>query len=126
MMRTKLGLKTALALATAGATLALAAPAQASTTADYIGDGYPNSYQSVLCVQQLLNTWASNGGIQGVSVKEDGLWGPRTKGLVTYFQQVQSQSNPSIVPDGIVGKNTGNSMVYSHTQPCYQFIPTYF
>ncbi|MFH9349733.1 peptidoglycan-binding protein [Kitasatospora sp. NPDC017646] len=127
MKRTKLALKTTLALATAAATLALAAPAQASTTASYIGDGYPNSYNSVHCVQTLLNDWVTNvAGNSGARVAEDGLWGPQTKGLVTYFQQVQSQTNPSIVPDGIVGKNTGNVMVYSHSQPCYAYIPTYF
>ncbi|MEV7601088.1 hypothetical protein AB0O91_27365 [Kitasatospora sp. NPDC089797] len=127
MKRTKLALKTTLALATASATLALAAPANAATFVENIGDGYQNDHGAVLCVQDILNTWANDSMHNpGARVQEDGIWGPKTKGLVMYFQQVQHQSNPSIVVDGIVGKITGSSMVYSNRQPCYYYIPTTF
>ncbi|MFD5463405.1 peptidoglycan-binding protein [Kitasatospora sp. NPDC127059] len=127
MKRTKLALKTTFALATAAATLALAAPAQAAQGVSDIGDGYPNSYNSVHCVQTVLNNWVANVvGNPGAQVQEDGIWGPKTKGLVTYFQQVQHNADPSVGVDGIVGPQTGNYMLYSHSQPCYSYIPTYF
>ncbi|MFD7451950.1 peptidoglycan-binding protein [Kitasatospora sp. NPDC059827] len=126
-MRTKLALRTTLALATAAVTLTLAAPAQASTGASYIGDGYPNGYNSVHCVQTILNDWVANVvGDSGARVQEDGIWGPKTKALVVRYQTVQSHSNPSVVPDGIVGRITGDIMIYSNTQPCYKYIPTMY
>ncbi|MEV7596360.1 peptidoglycan-binding domain-containing protein [Kitasatospora sp. NPDC089797] len=117
--------RAAAALAVAGsALLGLAGTANASQNAPYIGDGYANNSQAVWCVQHLINEVAQQHG--RATIDEDGIWGPRTKDQVVWFQTLEH-----VQPDGIVGPFTGDNVLY-HGDPhyggtsgtCFPYVPS--
>ncbi|MFF8413049.1 peptidoglycan-binding domain-containing protein [Streptomyces omiyaensis] len=114
------------------ATLGLAAAASsttagASTTASYIGDGYPNNTHGVWCVQEIANNWYEGWGPGSPRIAEDGIWGPRTKQALQQFQEAFG-----VKPDGVVGPQTGYRLLTSDPADpyqgrngyCYGYLPT--
>jgi hypothetical protein len=92
--------------------------------------GVPNISQGsanragVLCVQRGVNDWAQRTG-HGRPLAEDKLFGKDTRKWVRTFQ-----SASHLQVDGIVGKNTGNSLLDNLTgdgnfrAACYTYIPS--
>ncbi|WP_405771794.1 peptidoglycan-binding protein [Streptomyces sp. NBC_01538] len=109
-----------------------AGSASASTTASYIGNGYPNSTNAVKCVQRLINYAIDRGRYWGVAkVVEDGAWGPKTRQAVI---DVQRGTGGALTPDGIVGPKTGDMLMFEGDPdwsggaegdgPCHAYVPT--
>ncbi|OKJ01787.1 hypothetical protein AMK18_10145 [Streptomyces sp. CB01249] len=93
------------------AAVALAGPAQASTSAGYVA--YGDSGTAVKCVQIAVN--ASN--VQG-DITVDGIWGARTETAVKTFQLINIwgvdpvHGDPIfLTADGVVGPYTGDVML---------------
>ncbi|WP_236653683.1 peptidoglycan-binding domain-containing protein [Streptacidiphilus melanogenes] len=125
------------------AALALAASAvgaHASTTASWIGDGYPNNTHGVWCVQHSLNYFQRTVGpamkYQIPVIAEDGIWGPQTKRAVVLFQEDMAVGN--LQADGVVGPKTGDALIETGDQYyngyngeyatgyCADYVPTEF
>ncbi|OII59998.1 hypothetical protein BJP40_12010 [Streptomyces sp. CC53] len=110
-------------VALVGGTLATAGPAQAAPNVPNISKGSGNR-AGVLCVQRGVNNWAQRTG-QGRPLVEDKLFGSKTEAWVKKFQRASRLS-----VDGIVGKNTGNSILDNLTNDgtwrsaCYGYIPS--
>ncbi|MFJ7626511.1 peptidoglycan-binding protein [Streptomyces sp. NPDC097595] len=91
--------------------VALAGPAQASTSAGYVA--YGDTGTAVKCVQTAVN--ASN--VQaGIAV--DGIWGARTETAVKTFQLINIWGTDPVhgdpiflTADGVVGPYTGDVML---------------
>lgn len=121
--RTKLGVVAVMGLLGVGASIV---PAQASTSAHYIGYGYANNKHAVWCVQHLTNDVAQVYGHHR-PLAEDGIWGKHTYNWVRWFQGVQG-----LKKDGIVGKSTGGYLLYDGDQYyggknyCYKYLPSYY
>ncbi|NEC69937.1 peptidoglycan-binding domain-containing protein [Streptomyces sp. SID9727] len=106
--------KAARAAAVTGAALAavaLAGPAQASTSAGYVA--YGDTGTAVRCVQTAVNV--SN--VQG-DIAVDGIWGARTETAVKTFQLINiwgvdpAHGDPVfLTADGVVGPYTGDVML---------------
>lgn len=99
--------------------------AQASPTAPYIGDGYPNNPHGVWCVQHLINDVYSYYRQRSIRpITEDGVRGPNTKSWVEWFQNYVG-----LYPDGIVGRSTGQQLLedgdsyYGGHNYCYTYVP---
>ncbi|MER6084233.1 peptidoglycan-binding domain-containing protein [Streptomyces sp. NPDC001833] len=98
--------------------------AQASPSAAYIGDGYPNNPHGVWCVQHLINDVYEDIYPRMRPIPEDGLWGPNTKWGVKWFQD-----QVYLYPDGIVGRATGQKILeegdsyYGGHNYCYSYVP---
>ncbi|WP_042389782.1 peptidoglycan-binding domain-containing protein [Streptacidiphilus melanogenes] len=117
------GIAVALTVASA-ALLTLAGPASASDTADYIGDNQPNNTHGVWCVQHLINDVARQNN--RATIAEDGVWGPRTKDQVQWFQSLVH-----VQPDGVVGPFTGDNILYrgdayygGTSGYCFTYVPS--
>ncbi|MER6123975.1 peptidoglycan-binding domain-containing protein [Streptomyces sp. NPDC001795] len=107
-----------------GTGLAAAAPvAGAAPGVSDIAYGSGNR-TGVLCVQHGINDWAQRTG-QGRPLAEDHDFGANTR---TWVRKFQSASHLAV--DGIVGKNTGNSILDNLTGDstwranCYDYIPS--
>lgn len=116
-------LPAALAAALLGGGLATAGPAHAAPGVPNISKGSGNR-AGVYCVQRGVNNWAQRTG-QGRPLTEDRLFGANTETWVKKFQRASR-----LTDDGIVGKNTGNSILDNLTgdgnmrASCYDYIPS--
>jgi len=122
----RIGKAAGITAATALLAIGTISQAAASQTARNIGNGYHNNKHAVWCVQHLLNDVAKRYG-HGRPVAEDGLWGPKTKRWVKWYQGFDGLHR-----DGIVGKETGGWLLldgdstYGDRNYCYKYVPSHF
>jgi len=64
--------------------------------------GMPSAGEEVRILQEFLNQFIPTPPL----LREDGIFGPKTKARVILFQQ-----QAGLVPDGIVGPKTGQALV---------------
>ncbi|GGY65431.1 peptidoglycan-binding domain-containing protein [Streptomyces omiyaensis] len=133
MFRTFTGKAALLAVSTALLTgVVTGGTASASTTAAYIGNGYPNNTHGVWCVQRMINYAIDRGRYWGVAkVAEDGVWGPKTRQAVI---DVQKGTGGFLTPDGVVGPRTGDMLMFegdpyysgggAGNGYCHAYVPT--
>ncbi|MEU2237270.1 peptidoglycan-binding domain-containing protein [Streptomyces vietnamensis] len=90
------------------AVVAASGSASADQYAPYIGYGYANTYDGVLCVQHAIN----NSPTPYHLLAEDGIFGPDTYNGIVAFQKWWNGYFPSqqLQVDGVVGKATGTIM----------------
>ncbi|MFF7603154.1 peptidoglycan-binding domain-containing protein [Streptomyces mirabilis] len=122
----RIGRAAGITAATALVAIGTISQATASPSARNIGDGYHNNKHAVWCVQHLVNDVAQRNS-HGRPLAEDGLWGPRTKSWVKWYQGVEG-----LPRDGVVGKGTGGWLLlhgdtyYGHRNYCYKYVPSVF
>ncbi|MFI6447960.1 peptidoglycan-binding protein [Kitasatospora sp. NPDC050543] len=119
----KIAAKTAVVLG--AATLAiggLSSTASAAEGASYVSRG--SSGAGAWCVQHLVNDVARKAG--RATIGEDSQFGPATQDQVKWFQD-----RLGLKPDGIVGPNTGNYLLYFGDQYygglsgyCFTYVPS--
>ncbi|MFE4856337.1 peptidoglycan-binding protein [Streptomyces sp. NPDC056670] len=108
------------AVAAGMATGALAAPASAAPGISNISVGSGNTH-GVWCVQNAVNNWAQRTG-KGRPLGQDNIFGNGTKSWVQAFQRASG-----LPDDGIVGQNTGNSILDNsggYRAYCYDYVPS--
>jgi peptidoglycan hydrolase-like protein with peptidoglycan-binding domain len=99
----------------------LGGTAQAATDVQWIGYGYGNTHNGVLCVQEAIDNSPTPD-----HVSTDGVFGPETYAGIKAFQQWWNQhyDSPHLSVDGVVGPQTGDQMLGWVGAGCYAYVPT--
>ncbi|SEF55760.1 hypothetical protein SAMN05216223_101327 [Actinacidiphila yanglinensis] len=104
----------------AAASMALTGTAHASTGAGWIGYGYANTHNGVLCVQEAIDNSPAP-----YHVGTDGLFGPETHAGIKAFQSWWNQHySPHLSVDGVVGPQTGDQILGWVGAGCSLYVPT--
>ncbi|MFR0359527.1 peptidoglycan-binding domain-containing protein [Streptomyces sediminimaris] len=101
--------------------MGLVSTASASTTAGWIGYGYANTHDGVVCVQEAIDNSPAP-----AHVTVDGAFGPQTYSGIKTFQQWWNQTgeSPRLSVDGVVGPQTGDQMLGYVGAGCYLNVPS--
>lgn len=118
-MTARLGLLAAAVTVLTGGLSTTADASPAAATLQYGSQGW-----GVKCVQEAVDDWASRTG-RGWPLAVDGGFGSGTR---TWVKKFQSASGPST--DGVVGRQTGNSVLdnlqgdSTWRHDCYDYVPS--